>query len=167
MKTQTNDIVKLVTEDHKPLKKLIKIMQSEKEDFEAKKEAFEEFVPLLKAHAEAEEMVLYEYLKQKEDLREEGFEGQVEHKLADQMARESKSDEQANDEDVMSAKIKVLAELVEHHIEEEEKEILPDFKKEAEKETRDELGEQYLQLKHQIEKSQSGKGSSHDYERAG
>jgi hypothetical protein len=82
------------------------------------------------------------------DLREEGFEGQVEHQLADQMVEEVK---RSKDKELTAAQIKVLAELVEHHIEEEEETILPDFKKDTILEDREEIGQKYLDLKSEIE----------------
>jgi hemerythrin superfamily protein len=142
------DIVTLVLNDHKPLKQLIKVMKSEKAEFSEKKKAFEEFAPLLTAHAKPEEEALYSYLKKVKDLREEGFEGQVEHGLADQMVEEIK---RSKDKELTAAQIKVLAELVEHHIEEEEETILPDFKKETNLEDRVDIGQRYLELKNEIE----------------
>ncbi|MNT72669.1 hypothetical protein D3C72_2112950 [compost metagenome] len=56
------------------------------------------------------------------------------------------------DEDLWSARVKVLAELVEHHIEEEESELLPDFKKHCEVEARVQMGAQFLKLKQKLER---------------
>lgn len=141
-------VEKIILEDHKPLKKLLKIMKNDSKGFEERVGAFEEFAPLLTAHAKAEEEALYTFMKENEDLRQEGFEGDVEHTLADQMVEEA---DRTSDEDVLSAKIKVLAELVEHHIEEEESELLPKFKRHADKQERVEIGQHYLELKRQIE----------------
>jgi len=146
-KKMNNTIEKLILEDHKPLKKLIKIMKDEKSDYSEKKAAFDEFAPLLMAHAKAEEQALYSRLINEGDLREKGLEGQVEHNLADQMVTDS---QKTHDEDVLGAKITVLAEMVEHHIEEEEDEILPEFKKKTDSDVRVEIGEEYLDLKDQI-----------------
>ena len=146
-KKSSSDIVELILKDHMPLKKLIKIMKNTDKDFEARKAAFDEFVPLLTLHARAEEQVLYKFMKANTDQREEGFEGDVEHVLADQVAEEAK---RTDDEDMLSARIKVLAELVEHHVEEEEEEMLPRFRKETEVEQREQLGQQYLQKKAKV-----------------
>ena len=51
------------------------------------------------------------------------------------------------------ARIKVLAELVEHHIKEEEEDILPDFKKNSEKAERLELGSLFKQTKMNVKGS--------------
>ncbi|MBC7370800.1 MAG: hemerythrin domain-containing protein [Bdellovibrionaceae bacterium] len=145
------DIIKLILADHKPLKKLIKILKdSDKYDMNERQDAFEEFAPLLAIHAKPEEQTMYVFMKDEEELREEGFEGDVEHMLADQLIEEIKRTE---DEDLWSARVKVLAEIVEHHIEEEEEELLPDFKKHSEPEQRAELGAEYLQLKGDLEES--------------
>jgi hemerythrin superfamily protein len=147
-RTSSEDIVSLILQDHKPLKQLIKIMKSSERDFSERQQAFAEFAPLLVAHAKPEEWALYSYMKDDEEMRSEAFEGDVEHGLADQMAEEAK---RTDDQDVFSAKIKVLAELVEHHIKEEEEDLLPDFKKHASAEEREILGRRFIAFKNQIE----------------
>ncbi|RYZ80734.1 MAG: hemerythrin domain-containing protein [Proteobacteria bacterium] len=151
-----DDIIDLILEDHKPLKKLIKVLKnSDKYDLEERQEAFEEFAPLLITHAKPEEQTLYIAMKDEEDLREEGYEGDVEHALADQLLEEIK---RTDDEDLWSARVKVLAEMVEHHIEEEEEEMLPDFRKNSEVEQRAELGAIYVEKKAKLE-AMGGKDS--------
>lgn len=61
----------------------------------------------------------------------------------------------AEDADVWSARCKVLAELVEHHLQEEEAEILPLFKKECDVEERVMIGKQYLELKDHFRRSEN------------
>ncbi len=142
--TQDNDIINLILEDHKPLKELIKVMKDSEKSTEERLTAFAEFAPTLIAHAKPEEELLYVFMKKNEELREEAFEGDVEHQLADQLVEEIK---RTQDEDLKSARIKVLAELVEHHIEEEEEELLPDFKENSESTERAQLGNRFLELK--------------------
>ncbi len=155
------DIVRLILEDHKPLKKLIKMMKNLDRNIDERRLAFEEFSQLLVAHAKPEEQTLYVALKAKKPLaasnglslfgskiypplREEGYEGEIEHNLADQLLKNAKS---AKDKDLWSARVKVLAELVEHHIKEEESKIIPDFKKQVAIEQRQQIGKEYLQKK--------------------
>ncbi|MCC2677925.1 MAG: hypothetical protein K0R29_501 [Pseudobdellovibrio sp.] len=141
------DIVALILADHKPLKQLIKTMKSERAEDSEKIQAFKEFAKLLTVHAKSEEESLYVYMKKVKDLREHGFEGQVEHNLADQVVEEAK---RASEKELKLAQIKVLAELVEHHIEEEEEEMLPEFKKETNLEDREDIGRHYLALKEEL-----------------
>ncbi len=138
------DIVNVILEDHKPLKEMIEVMKDSEMPEEERFAAFEEFAPALIAHAKPEEESLYIFMKNNEELREEACEGEVEHTLADQLLEEIK---RTTDTDMKLAKIKVLAELVEHHIEEEEEELLPDFKKESESAERVKLGNRFLELK--------------------
>lgn len=145
--TTGRDIIQLILEDHKPLKKLIKIMKNTENSFSERRAAFREFAPLLVTHAKPEEQVLYTCMKEDKELREEGFEGDIEHSLAEQMLDEAKT---TDDQDLWSARVKILAELVEHHIEEEEKELLPDFKKRSEREDRVQLGQVFLDIKANI-----------------
>lgn len=143
-KRVSNDIVDLILEDHKPLKQLIRILKDDEQDFSKRSEAMDEFAVALISHAKPEEDVLYVEMKQNKELRAEGFEGEVEHTLADQMIEEIR---RTTDPDLWSAKVKVLAELVEHHIEEEEEDLLPDFKEQSDSELRARLGDQFLQAK--------------------
>lgn len=160
------DIIELILEDHKALKNLIKVMKETENDLEERQEAFAEFAPLLTTHAKPEEGTMYNFMKEDEELREQGFEGDVEHNLADQLVEEIK---RTDDEDLWSARVKVLAELVEHHIEEEEEELLPDFRKHSEKEERSELGREFMRLKQELEEmgSQDTVEESEEYESEG
>lgn len=152
--SQGDDIIDLILADHKPLKQLIKIMKdSDKHDLNERQQAFEEFAPLLVTHAKPEEQTMYVFMKDAEDLREEGLEGDVEHGLADQLVEEIK---RTDEEDLWTARVKVLAELVEHHIEEEEEEMLPHFRKKSKKEERVQLGVAFLEMKAEFE-AQGGK----------
>jgi hemerythrin-like domain-containing protein len=142
------DVIDLILEDHKPLKELIRIMKNDDLDLSKRKAAFEKFAPLLVAHAKPEERALYELMKQDDELREEAFEGDVEHGLADQMIEEAK---RTDDKDELSARIKVLAELVEHHIEEEEEEMFPRLRREIGREERGAIADEYLMYQQEIE----------------
>jgi len=143
-KRVSNDIVELILEDHKPLKELIRILKDDEQDFEKRSEAMDQFAVALICHAKPEEEVLYEQIKKIKELRTEGYEGEVEHTLADQMVEEIR---RTTDPDVWSAKVKVVAELVEHHIKEEESELLPDFQSYSEANMREQLGVQFLEAK--------------------
>lgn len=159
-RTASDDIVKLILDDHKPLKQLIKVMKNTDKGAAERKRAFETFAPLLLAHAKPEEQALYEHMKGGPDMRTEAFEGDVEHTLADQLVEQVKL---TDDEDLWSARVKVLAELVEHHIEEEEEEMLPDFRKETDSEERVVLGQKYLHYRAKYEpeegRARGGRGA--------
>ncbi len=141
------DIIELILDDHRPLKELIKKLKDSDLDPGDKNVAFEEFASLLMVHSKPEEQSLYIFMKAADELKQEGMEGDIEHALADQLILEIKSE---TDPTMWSAKVKVLADLVEHHIEEEEEQMLPDFKRESSSEERRELGEKFVELKSTI-----------------
>jgi hemerythrin superfamily protein len=121
------DIVSVILEDHKPLKDLVAIMKDTECTQAEVQKAFADFAPLLLTHAKAEEKSLYDFLKElsASELNALGFEGETEHSLADQLCEEIK---RLDNPPAIRAKIKVLAELVEHHLEEEESELLPEVR---------------------------------------
>ncbi len=149
-KAEATDIVSLILEDHKPLKRLIKIMKDSDKDLTERMAAFGEFGPLLVSHSKPEEQTLYSFMKEseEEDIRVDAFEGDVEHGLADQLLEELKR--MKGEDEKWTATVKVLAELVEHHIEEEEEELLPDFRKNSELKDRKKLGQKFLKLKSEL-----------------
>lgn len=143
------DIIQLILKDHIPLKKLIEILKDPEEKISIKKPAFEKFAPSLLSHSKPEEESLYVHLKEESaELRAEGFEGTIEHTLAEQIIDEIG---QTHDQDEWMAKVKVLAELVEHHIEEEEGEMFKKLKKEFNLDRRVEIGEEYRRLRNKFE----------------
>jgi len=143
----TGDIVDLILEDHKPLKELIKILKNDDADMEDRVMAFEQFAPLLISHAKPEEESLYNFMKEDDELRVEGMEGETEHEIADRLINEIY---ETDNKYLWSAKVKVLAELVEHHIKVEEKTFLPDLKKYSTESDRMEIGKQFLELKNTL-----------------
>ena len=142
--TNQLDIIELIKRDHKPLKKLIKTMKSDDATITQKKAAFKKFAPTLIAHAKPEERTWYVNMKNEDDMTVEGLEGDIEHGLADQLCQELK---RTKDNDMFEAKVKVLAEMVEHHIEEEEEDMLPAFRRKSTKEERSKLAVKYEKLR--------------------
>jgi hemerythrin superfamily protein len=138
------EIVQLIEQDHELLKELIETLKDNEAPQEKREAAFDEFSLLLVSHAKPEEETLYEAMKANEELREDGFEGEVEHVLADQLLEEIK---RTTEPDLWSARVKVLAELVEHHIEEEEEELLPKVEEELDVEERLQLGSDFIDRK--------------------
>lgn len=139
----TNDITSLILRDHQPLKKLIMTLKNAEIGIEKKRPLYNEFEQLLSQHAKAEEESLYVHMKEEDDLCLEGLEGDTEHAIADQLMAEI--GEIKNDDDLWLAKVKVLAEVVEHHVKEEEKNVLKQVRKEFDEKERMEIGKEYLQ----------------------
>lgn len=146
--TDAEDVIELILRDHGPLKELIKTLKDADLERGLKEGPLEEFVSLLIRHAKAEEQSLYVQMKEIKALRAESFEGDTEHALAEQLVHEINA---TPDDDEWNAKVKVLAELVEHHIQEEENVVLKEVEERMDRPTRQAVGGIYLQVRTQLE----------------
>lgn len=144
------DITNALKEDHEVLRKFGEVLKSEDASLSEKKTAYKNFSSLLKSHAKSEEKAVYEKCLKVDDLEQEAEEGYVEHQIADTLMKKL---ETTQNKEKWQAMAKVLAEVVEHHADEEEKELLPEVKKEFESDERQEMTRQFLTLR---ERSQKG-----------
>jgi hemerythrin-like domain-containing protein len=127
------DIYALLKEDHQKVKKLVqefeKLHESEG-DSEEQMSIAQTICLELKVHAQVEEEVFYPALREAFEEQEQMDllnEAQVEHDSAKSLIEQI---EQCDAEDEMlAAYVKVLGEYVNHHVQEEEKEIFPAARK--------------------------------------
>jgi len=106
----------------------------------------------LMMHQQAEEAVLYASLKDIEKTRPDALEAIAEHRLVNGLLEELAL--MPKDSDEWYAKFGVLKELVEHHADEEEKEMFKRAKALMSKKALEELGEQMAQRKVELKKRQ-------------
>jgi hemerythrin superfamily protein len=152
---KSDDIISLILKDHEPIKKLLLILKDPDATLAKKRPAYAKFESVLSNHAKAEEESLYVHMKKEEDLRVEGLEGDTEHALADLLMKQIS--EIKNDDDTWMAKVKVLAEVVDHHVKEEEKEVLKQVRKDFDQDERIEIGIEYSQLLEEMENQNPNK----------
>jgi len=134
------DAVKLLKDDHKKVKDLFRQFEKAR-SADRKKTIAEEAMHELEVHAEIEEEIFYPAAKAKADAegKELVAEAVEEHHVVKMLIGELQAMREVNEQ--YEAKFTVLIENVEHHIEEEEKEMLPDAQKTLGKEI-DALGDQ-------------------------
>ena len=142
------DVIELILRDHIPLKKLIETLKDDQIGRSQKEAPLEQFIPLLVSHAKAEEKSLYVQMKKIKSLRVGSFEGDTEHEIAENLIHEINA---SADDDKWNAKVKVLAELIEHHIEEEENEMLKKVQSHMDLPTRKAAGAVYTELKSEFD----------------
>lgn len=142
------DAVKLIKDDHKKVKDLFRQFERAR-SADRKKAIAEEVFHELEVHAEIEEEIFYPAAKAKADSegKELVAEAVEEHHVVKVLIEEMKALPEVNEQ--YEAKFTVLIENVEHHIEEEEKEMLPDAKKALGKEI-EALGDQMKARKEQL-----------------
>lgn len=123
-KSQGADIFERLKRDHEEIKGLF--ARLEKADGGGQK-VFAQLKQELQSHTKAEERVFYQPLKSPEATHEMILEGVEEHHVGDLLIKELSANR--SDTDQWHAKAMVLKEIVEHHVEEEEKEIFKQAKK--------------------------------------
>lgn len=133
------DAVALLKQDHETVRELLS--QFEKATGARRSKLAGQIERELKVHTTIEEEIFYpayrDAARKKED-RQLYFEAVQEHHVVDLVLPEVEEGEDVNE---LKAKAKVLKELVEHHAEEEEKEMFPRARKLFDREELRELGE--------------------------
>ena len=136
-------IFDLIRGDHRKVEELF--AQIEAADDEAAATILEQLVNDLIVHMRAEEETLYARLRNEDDSREDILKSDEEHALVHQMARDLL--ELDEDDERYNAKIQVMKELVQHHVEEEESQLLPAAEELIGAEGAQALGEEFLARK--------------------
>lgn len=124
------DAVKLLKDDHQTVKALFrKFEKAGEKAYTEKQQICDQVIQELEVHAAIEEEIFYPAAKAKldKDGKQDVAEGYEEHKLMKVVIRDLRMI--SSQDDTFDAKFKVLIENVEHHIEEEEEELLPEAQK--------------------------------------
>jgi len=154
--TKSQDAIALLKEDHRKVEELFKQFESAKGD--GRKETLATQICLeLSVHAAIEEEIFYPACEGKveEDLLKESY---VEHDAAKIMIAEIAAGAGSGDE-FFDAKVKVLQEEIEHHVEEEEKRLEGLFSQARKADLdMDALGEQLAARKEELLESYKATG---------
>jgi hemerythrin-like domain-containing protein len=147
------DAIKLLKDQHDEVEDLFK--QYEKsEDSAIKRELFVKIADNLSAHATIEEKLFYPavYVGEMQELLHEAVEEHLGAKriIADLL-------EMSVQDENFDAKMKVLKEQIEHHIEEEEGELFPKVRKSFAKEELEALGTEMEAMFEELEKGEPRK----------
>ncbi|WP_413290389.1 hemerythrin domain-containing protein [Bdellovibrio sp. HCB337] len=137
------DLVSALKKDHQSLKKLYSAGLQKKTTLEEKKRIFKKLSVLVPAHSKSEEQALYSNITELSRIEHFAYEGFEEHHLVDQLIRELKT---VRENHVWEAKFTVVCELLQHHIDEEEKDLFPKINKMLSPDIRKELGKEYREL---------------------
>lgn len=148
--------LELLKKDHEIVSELFARFE-ENEDGD-NKALFDEINRELTVHAHVEEEILYPRLEAEGDdeLRKITLEGVQEHKVVKTLLKETAN--LADGSEILNAKLKVLIEMVEHHVEEEENEMFPLVETQFDEATLDELGAELEDEKASFQKAVAASG---------
>lgn len=127
-KSHANLAIDLLVDDHKKVKKMFKDFDKlkEKGDDEEKHALVQEICSELMVHTQVEEDLFYPAIREivEEDMVNEA---EVEHASAKDLIEQIQALDPSDP--MYDAKVTVLGEYIEHHVDEEEKEMFPKVKK--------------------------------------
>jgi hypothetical protein len=116
------EIYDVILEDHAKARRMLhELSEVEENECERRVALFSDLKSELTIHQHVEEAVLYDHLKETAESRPDALEAINEHHIVDTLLEEL--DDMTKDNDRWTAKLGVLRELVEHHMEEEEGEF--------------------------------------------
>jgi len=142
------DAIALLKQDHEKVRTLLGSL--EKATGARREKLLGQVEQELKIHTTIEEEIFYPAFREaakKKDDQVMIFEALEEHHVVDLVLPEAREGDNADD---LEAKAKVLKELVEHHADEEEKDMFPRARKTMDREELRELGERMAARKKEL-----------------
>jgi hypothetical protein len=129
----------LLKEDHKKVAGILeKIDATTERGVKTREELFAQLKTELDIHAEIEETIFYPELEKHDESRDITLEAIEEHRIVKEFLAEL--DSMSKDDEVWTAKMTVLKENIEHHVEEEEGEMFSKARKALTEEEIERLG---------------------------
>ncbi len=143
------DAVKLLEEDHKKVKKMLSDLDSTTErGVKTREELFAKVKRELTVHESIEEEIFYPALKEHPKAKDLVLEAYEEHHVVDMVMAEIS--EVPFDDETWGAKLTVMKENVEHHIEEEEDEMFKQARQVFSTEELEDLGDRMQARKEEL-----------------
>ncbi|MDI1309870.1 MAG: hemerythrin domain-containing protein [Methylotenera sp.] len=146
-KDANENAITLLEQDHQKVKKLFKEFEKlAKKDDDSKVDTANQICAELMVHAQIEEEIFYQEARKQindDDLMNEAI---VEHDSAKELIAQIQS--LSPDDEMYDAKVTVLGEYINHHVEEEETEMFPKMRKT--KVDLDDLGMRLKMLKEEL-----------------
>jgi hemerythrin superfamily protein len=148
----------LLKEDHQKVSGIFQQLEPTTERAEkTRTELFAKLKEELDIHARIEETIFYPAIKQAAETREIVLEGFEEHHVIKMLLKEL--DAMPVDTEEWAAKLKVLQENVEHHVEEEEGEMFQKARQVISEDEIDQLGASMEELKKQLKQQSKTAGA--------
>ena len=116
------NLIDALEEDHDDLRKQIDILKDDECDLSTRRTTYAKFMVLLKSHSKSEEKAVYAVCEKIPTFRRRAIEGIAEHAIAENMMKRIAT---LRNRDQWAAHVKVLAELIERHVNVEEREFFP------------------------------------------
>lgn len=138
-------IIVLIKDHHLLLKNAFPILKDARISQQKKRRTLIQFLEALKMHSTSEEETLYTRILSEPEASIQCLAGMEEHRIASGIAQELESQVRGKHwSEEFEAKLKILVKIVESHIREEEKILLPLVREKLSRAELEDLGRQYL-----------------------
>jgi iron-sulfur cluster repair protein YtfE (RIC family) len=152
---EDRNIIDLLKQDHERARYLFdKLQKSGRREIATLEKLFTQLEEELEIHMEGEERFFYTALEQHDEAREKVLESYEEHQVAKTLLGAFNS--LAVDDERWGAKLKVLQQVVEHHLQEEEREVFKLARKALDKRQMQEMAVQFQRHKREGRKPSRG-----------
>jgi iron-sulfur cluster repair protein YtfE (RIC family) len=125
--TRAKDAIALLKADHRKVEGLFAKYEEAKANDARKQQIFQQIARELKIHMQLEEEIFYPQSREFVEEQDTVNEAEVEHAGAKDLIAQLEG--MAPSDEMYDAKVTVLQEQIEHHVEEEEEEYFPEVKK--------------------------------------
>lgn len=150
-------IVKLLLADHRLMRKLMGQVGSKQATAAQKIKAFHELEKVVKPHVKAEESTFLALIKDHPKFEGQAVEGYEEHRVHETVLA---GIHRVRDKKRQVEQMKIFCEILEHHLDEEEKDLFPRFKKYAAASTEKKIGKSFLKVRKRADHSGRRRGAA-------
>lgn len=150
-------VVQLLLADHKLLRSLMKKVKSDRATDAQVAKAFRELEKSTQSHVKAEEKTFFSLIKENPKFEDLTLEGYEEHRVHENVLA---GVHRVKDKERKIQQMKIFCEVLEHHLDEEEEELFPRFKKYAALSTRKKIGKNYLMVRKLTNKTGKARGAT-------
>jgi hemerythrin-like domain-containing protein len=147
-------VIKLLIKDHKNMRKLMDKIQSQKATPKSIIKTFALLKDIVNSHMIAEEKSLVNHLRDHPQFADEATESYEEHRIHENIFW---GISRLKDEDRKIAQMKIYCEMLEHHLDEEEEDLFPRYKKYFALSTRKKAGKVFIKKRLQTKKKDEKK----------
>ena len=133
-------IIKALVEDHNHMRKLMAKIKSSRSTDRQIVTAFNTLIDTVNLHVKAEENTFYTLIKDNPKFADNVLEGYEEHRVHEYVVAALKK---VRDKKRKIEQMKIYCEILEHHLDEEEEELFPKFRKYAAPSTRRKIAHKF------------------------
>lgn len=150
------DVVRLLVKDHEAMRKLMKKIKSQKAKPSGAAKVFDTLVRLVTSHVTSEEAALLSKIKGHPLFEDEVNEGYEEHRIHEVIAAGIR---RLKDPERRLTQMQIYCEYLEHHLDEEEEDLFPAFKKHSAPSTRKKIGAVFIRKRKQTRQNRKNIGA--------